>query len=104
MRRLATAAVLSFAALSLAGCKTQQPSSQPTQAQPEAGESLASLQTKLQAANDRYNAACYPSPGTKGGSAQKPFRGDDPACKQAQAAYSTAMQKFNAAKTKAGAF
>ena len=104
MSRIAPAAVLSFAALSLAGCKTQQPALQPTQAQPKAGESLVSLQAKLQAANDRYNAACYPSPGTKGSSPQKPFRADDPTCKQAQADYSAAMQKFNEVKTRASAF
>lgn len=49
---------LSFAALSLAGCKTQQPASQPTQAHPEAGESLASLQAKLQAENEAVDSAC----------------------------------------------
>lgn len=101
MHRLAIAAIFSFAGIFLAGCKTQQPPTQLNLKRPEAEESLASLQAQLQAANDRYNATCYPSPNAK---THEPFRPDDPACKQAQADYSSAMKRFNAAKAKAGAF
>ena len=66
MCRLATAAFLSFAALSLAGCKTQQPASQPTQEHPEARESLAGLQAKLQAENEAVDFRLFEEIGRDG--------------------------------------